>query len=146
MLLSVAVTGVGLLTGHRALVDRGDSMAPALRAGDLLISRSVEARGVAVGEIVTFDDPSRGRSVTHRVVARRQVGSRVAFTTRGDANSGVERWSAESGDRVGRLVSSEPRLGYALGFLVSPLLRLGLTALCALVLCGLTLRWIWRDG
>jgi len=146
LLVSVAVTGVGLLTGFRVLVDRGDSMRPALRAGDLLIDRSAAPERVAVGEIVTFDDLSRGRSVTHRVVARRHVGSRVDFVTRGDANSGVERWSAGRGDHVGRLVTSVPRAGYALGFLVSPLVRLALTAVCALALCALAFRWIWRDG
>lgn len=145
MLLSVAVVSVGLVTGHRVLIDRGDSMRPALRSGDLLISSSVAPESVAVGEIVTFEDPSAGRSITHRVVARRRVGSRVDFVTRGDANSGAERWSARTGDRLGRLVTSIPRAGYALGFLVSPLVRVGLTAVCVLVLCGLALRWIWRE-
>lgn len=141
----LALTVVGVLTGHRALVDRGDSMRPALRAGDLLINRSVAAEQLGVGDIVTFDDPTRDRSVTHRVVTRRVVGPRVDFVTRGDANSGGERWSAGRGEDLGRVVASIPGAGHVVGFLVGPPVRLLLTVVCAIVLGVVALRWIWRD-
>lgn len=145
VLLALGLYCAGWLTGHHALVDRGDSMRPALSSGDLVINRSIPAERIRVGDIVTFEDRPRRRSITHRVVRRAGAGSRLDFVTRGDANSGFERWSARRGEELGRLVASVPRAGYAVGFLTSPLLRLLLTAFCAIALCGLALRWIWRD-
>ena len=140
----LALVCLGWVTGHRTLIDRSDSMRPALQAGDLVINRRVAADQIARGEIVTFEDPQLRRNITHRVVERREAGGRVAFATRGDANSGVERWSAGPQERIGRLVASIPRLGFALGLVTSPLVRLLLTAVCAVGLCTLALRWIWR--
>ena len=140
----LALVCLGWITDHRMLIDRSDSMRPALEAGDLIINRQAAARRVAVGDIVTFEDPQLRRNTTHRVVGRREAGERVAFTTQGDANSGVERWSAGRDERVGRLVASIPGAGFALGAVTSPLVRLVLTAICAIALCILALRWIWR--
>jgi len=82
---------VALLVGLRPLVIRSDSMAPTLRAGDLLLVRTVPAAVVAVGDVVTFADSSRrGELVSHRVIAIEQRGAERAFVTRGDQNSGVE--------------------------------------------------------
>ena len=143
-LVLLALVCLGWVTGHRTLVDRSDSMRPALHAGDLVINRRSPAQQIARGDIVTFKDPQLGRNITHRVVERREAGGRVGFVTRGDANSGVERWSAGPQERIGRLVASIPRLGFALGLVTSPLVRLLLTAVCAVGLCTLALRWIWR--
>ena len=145
VVLGLGLYGAGWLTGHHALVDRGDSMRPALSAGDLLINRSVPAERIRVGDIVTFEDRPRRRSITHRVVRRGGAGSRLDFVTRGDANSGFERWSARRGEELGRLVASVPRAGYAVAVVTGPLVRLLLTAFCAIALCALALRWIWRD-
>lgn len=130
-------------TGHRLLVDRGESMSPALHAGDLIVNRTTAAEALAVGDIVTFEDPLRERSITHRIVQRRTLGARIAFVTRGDANTGEERWSAARREPLGRLVASVPDAGRAIGWLTVPLVRLALVVLSAIVLCGVTLRWIW---
>lgn len=140
----LALVCVGWLTGHRTLIDRSDSMRPVLDAGDLVINRRAPASQIETGDIVTFEDPGLGRNITHRVIERRGAGSHVAFVTRGDANSGVERWSAGRDESVGRLVAAVPRLGYAMGLVTSPIVRLVLTAFCAAGLCVLALRWIWR--
>lgn len=141
----LALIVLGLLTGHRVLVDRGDSMRPALSAGDLLINRTAPAERVAVGDIVTFDAPGRDRRVTHRVVARSLAGGRVDFETRGDANSGGERWSVARNKDVGLLLASVPRAGYGFGLLVSPPVRLVLTIVCVGAFGLVALRWIWRS-
>jgi len=64
---------VALLVGLRPLVIRSDSMAPTLRAGDLLLVRTVPAAVVAVGDVVTFADSARrGEPVSHPVIAIEQ--------------------------------------------------------------------------
>ena len=140
----LALVCAGWITGHRTLVDRSDSMRPALSAGDLVVNRSTPAREITPGDIVTFEDPALGHNITHRVVERRPEGANLAFVTRGDANSGVERWSARPDKRLGRLVTAVPGVGFVLGLVTSPIVRLLLTAVCAVAVCTLVLRWIWR--
>jgi hypothetical protein len=46
------------------------------------------------GQVVTFSDPSRAKKlITHRVRSVNVVDGTARFVTRGDANTGVERWS-----------------------------------------------------
>jgi signal peptidase len=121
-------------------------MRPALHAGDLVINRITPAHAIASGDIVTFEDRRHQRNITHRVIERRETGGRIAFLTRGDANSGGESWSAARDEPLGRLVTSIPRAGFVMGAITSPWIRLVLTVVCAVALCTLALRWIWREG
>ncbi len=120
-----ALTLTGLLLarplGLQTLVDRSDSMRPAISAGDLLLTRLGPPGAARTGDVVTFADPGRGgRLITHRVTERRAEGDRWAFVTRGDANSGSERWTVARDGRVGRLVLRVPRAGFAVAWLSSP--------------------------
>ncbi|MDP9383695.1 MAG: signal peptidase I [Actinomycetota bacterium] len=131
--------------GVQALVDRSDSMQPAIAAGDLVLSRLGPPSRVAQGDIVTFTDPEgTGRLITHRVVSRRRgAGGAWAFVTRGDANSGSEHWTVEATGTVGRYVARVPRAGYAVAWASSPLGRALLLGLAGLALGGLVLHRIW---
>jgi hypothetical protein len=51
-----------------------DSMAPALRAGDVVVSAPADPDDVRVGDIVNITEPT-GRTVTHRVVGHHGDGS-----------------------------------------------------------------------
>jgi signal peptidase I len=141
ILLSV---GVGALLGFRALVVRSGSMAPAIRSGDVVVTRLVRPSSVEPGDVVTFRDPSRhGDLVTHRVVQVRREGDRLAFVTRGDANNGEERWSISPDGTVGTAAFRVPQAGYVLAWLRTPVLRTALLLVSALALASLTLRRIW---
>lgn len=143
-ILVLALLLAGRPLGIQAMVDRSDSMRPAIAAGDLVVSRIGSPAKVGPGDIVTFTDPERrGRLITHRIVERSRAGASWAFVTRGDANSGSERWKVEASGSVGRYVGRVPRAGYAVAWLSSPLARLGLLGLGGLVLGGLLLRRIW---
>ena len=136
--LAVLLLGIGtaFVVGLRPLVIRSDSMAPAFRSGDVLVVRTVAAGAVAVGDVVTFADSSRGGAlVSHRVVAVEQRGGERAFVTRGDQNSGVEHWVADVDGTVGIAVLTLPKVGFVVGWLVMPQVRL-LIALAAAVLLG----------
>lgn len=144
VVLVLAALALGWLSGHRVMIDRSDSMAPAIRAGDLVLTREVPAHRVAPGEVVTFGDPVRDRSVTHRVVDRRLVHGRWAFLTRGDANTRGERWSVAASEQVARVSATVPRAGFVVASLTAPAVRLVLITVCGVALCGLALRAIWR--
>lgn len=146
------VTAVGLLlavggllaTGHKVLIERSDSMSPALLAGDLVVTRAVRPLEARPGEIVTFEDPSRsGRSVTHRVVIREQRGPRVLFVTRGDRNGASERWSVDRDGKIGRLVTRLQTAGYVVAFLTLPAVRWAAVTVAAVILGAMLIRRIW---
>ncbi|MGW6130773.1 signal peptidase I [Cellulomonas sp. NPDC055163] len=60
------------------------SMAPAVNAGDIVVTVPVAPADVAAGQVIAFTDATRpGRVVLHRVVRLAADGT---FTTRGDAN------------------------------------------------------------
>jgi signal peptidase I len=119
--------------GYRPLVVASASMAPAVDTGDLIITRAVAPGAVAVGDVVSFHDHSReGRLVTHRVMATHREGRRTALVTRGDVNSGVERWSAAADARVGTLALRIPRAGYAVTWVTRLPIILGLLAIVML--------------
>jgi signal peptidase len=122
--------GVALRAGGvAALVDRSESMAPAIHAGDVLLTREARADRVRAGDIVTLRDPASGQLITHRAVTVSTTGTRTTIVTRGDANVGSERWVVPADATVRRLAARIPLVGHALLWLVSPALRLALGAL-----------------
>ncbi len=140
----LASLALGIVGGYRALIERSDSMAPALRAGDLILTKATAPTDASVDDVITFTDPLRhGVLITHRVVEKRANGSSVTFVTRGDANTGVERWSIDAEGTVGQLAWRIPTLGYAISWLALPGIRLLLVTVAALILGGVALRRIW---
>jgi signal peptidase len=100
---------VPLVFGWSASVVASGSMAPVLRAGDVLVVAPVDPARVVPGQVVLVDDPLHsGRLLTHRVVRRTEDNSLVL---KGDANAVSDSSPvAPSGVRgVGRLVV--PRIG-----------------------------------
>jgi signal peptidase len=141
ILLSV---GLGAALGFRALVVRSGSMAPAIQSGDVVVTRLARPSAVERGDVITFRDPSRnGQLVTHRVVQVDRQGDRLSFVTRGDANTGQERWSIESDGTIGATAFRVPGAGHPLAWLRVPAVRISLLVGAALVLAAVALRRIW---
>jgi signal peptidase len=136
--------GISMLVGYRVLIDRSDSMRPAIAAGDLVVTKRSHPAQISEGDIVTFSDHSRrGELVTHRVVRTRDRGGKFAFVTRGDANGGVERWSIDARGALGKFAFRIPKLGYPLSWFTIPGLRLAFVTIAGLILAGTALRRIW---
>ena len=107
--------------GMRSLSVMSGSMEPALRTGDVIVNKWIPPRDARVGDAVSFNDPARGNIVlTHRVVRLRRRGNQVDFVTRGDANTGVERWSAPANGRIGRVAYRVPHAGFLMVFTRTP--------------------------
>jgi signal peptidase len=140
----VLSVGVGALLGFRALVVRSGSMAPAIQSGDAVVTRLVRPPAVEAGDVITFRDPSRkGDLVTHRVVQVRPEENLLAFVTRGDANTGEERWSIPRDGTIGVAMFRVPGAGHVLAWLRTPILRVALLVASALALAAVALRRIW---
>ena len=147
--LGVVLAAISLATvlGHSSwLIERSDSMAPYLRAGDLLAVQKVKPRNARVGDVVTFKEPSRpGILLTHRVVEKTRKGDAYEFVTRGDANTGSERWSVKADGTIGKLLVRIPKAGTVVSWLGRPPVRFLLLTVASLLLAVEILRRIWSS-
>lgn len=142
---SLLAVGALVASGHRPMVEQSDSMAPMLRAGDVLFVKETSAADAEKGDVITFADSEHpGRTITHRVesVAQTDRGA-LAFVTRGDANTGVERWQARPGAAIGRYVFRIPKAGYLVEHTRNGVWRV-LVVIAALSVCAGALTRIWR--
>lgn len=117
LLVLVAVVA-GALFGVRPVVITSGSMEPSVATGALVITRTVPAAELEVGDVVTVPT-STGSRVTHRIVAVDDAGSGVILTLRGDANPvpDEELYPVSSADR---LLVDVPLVGYVLSAMRSP--------------------------
>lgn len=144
--LLIAVFGLlaAMLLGYRFLVVRSGSMEPALRPGDVIVTRVARPETILAGDIVTFRDASRGeRLITHRVVQAVPRDGYVEFETRGDANSGSEHWWVHDSGRVGALHMRLTGLAAASGLALHPGARAVVILLSAAATAFFGLRWVW---
>jgi signal peptidase len=140
------LTAVGLLlTAFQVLIVRSGSMSPAIDTGDVIVTKEAHPGDVRVGDIITFRNPAKSEELlTHRVMSVTREGESFSFVTRGDRNTGEERWSIDDEGRIGLFKFRVRRLGYALAWVVAPRVRAALVAGAALVLGFAVLRRIWR--
>jgi signal peptidase I len=143
----LVVVGVLIATGHRVMIEMSDSMKPAMAAGDAIVTERIAARDAQPGDVLTFTDPSReGRTVTHRVISKREKGDRLAFHTKGDANGKGERWTIDADGTAGRVLRVVPDVGYVLNWFRQPSVRFACLTLASLLLAGLVLARVWGIG
>jgi len=142
--LVLALT-VPIAFGHRTMTVLSGSMSPTIEAGDAVVVKAISPLDARIGDIVTFQDPSRdGRLVTHRVRSMRVQGGQASFVTKGDANNATEAWAVPADGSIGRVAYAVPKAGYLLVWSGSPLGRIGLIALPLLLLGILEVVRIWR--
>jgi hypothetical protein len=67
----------------------------------------------------------------------------VAFVTKGDANTGVERWQIARNGTIGKAEYHIPKIGYLTNRLGSKFGRLAFLVLPLILLAGLELRRLW---
>lgn len=92
----VAVAMAPLLWGWQPLVVSSGSMAPAIRAGDIVIASPSDGLDLAPGTVITFES-SLGL-VTHRIIAVNEQGR---YVTAGDAARSADSSPVASDQVVG---------------------------------------------
>ncbi|WP_244930450.1 hypothetical protein [Nocardioides sp. W7] len=86
--------------GYRTMTMLTGSMAPVISPGDVAVSFPKATRDLEVGDVISYQIPVEDHRVeTHRIteVIHRDDGT-VAIRTKGDANAGVDPWTAEVRD------------------------------------------------
>lgn len=133
--------------GIKSLTVLSGSMEPTIHVGDIVVVRQIPAASARVGDIVTFRDPTDAdKLITHRVRKVSLADGVVAFETKGDANSSIERWKVGNDGTIGLVMYRVPKLGYILFYVHGTLGRLLLVVLPALLLGGYEIWRIWSPG
>jgi signal peptidase len=131
--------------GYRPVAVYSGSMTPTIAVGGLAVDRTISAKHVRVGDVITFSDPYvKGRMVTHRVVAIIPTANGLAYRTKGDANPARDPWTIRLTGQVGRVAFSVPVAGYILVYVHTREVRSALIALASILLLTGLLRRIWR--
>ena len=136
------------LAGYGTLVVRGGSMGEAYPTGSLVVSRSMAAKDVRVGDaILVGEENAAGKSLPtlHRVVSLSQQGDQIVVQTKGDANETADPNLYVLNGHVATPVYTLPYLGYLLGFVLTQLGWVLVVAIPATILSLLMLRSIWSD-
>jgi signal peptidase I len=123
----------GFLPGWGSTVVASASMTPALRPGDVVAFRQIEASTVGTGTIIVFDDPDRPGSVVHRVVDVAPDG----LVTHGDASPVRDSRVVTAADVKGAAFlvvpwAGLPRLWWDEGRWYLTALTMGVALACAL--------------
>ena len=108
-LVLVLTTLVPAVMGLTPYAVASESMAPALRRGDLLYLEPATIADIQVGEIVTIRT-TRGAVITHRVYELDLESGLIR--TKGDASNTIDYGPFSSDELEGRVVYRIPLLGY----------------------------------
>lgn len=120
------------------------SMEPTLPVGSIVILAKTEGNQLKVGDIITFSYPNHpNQLVTHRIYQVKLGTAGPGFVTKGDANNAPDNWVVNGSGTGWREMFTIPYLGYILGVLGSPLLRLLILGIPACLLGILLLAEIW---
>jgi len=123
--LAIAVMAAAMLTylaphfGWRVDIVCSGSMEPELQVGSLVITRPVEPKEIAVGDIITFSPKgvTLGENpVSHRVIGIEKA-SPLYFKTKGDANDNSDPFMVPARNLMGRIFFKAHYVGYVTGFL-----------------------------
>ena len=122
LLMAAAVfTYVGPHFGLRVDAVLSGSMEPELKVGSMVVTRSVEAETVEVGDIITFHPSTVGENlITHRVIGIGHSSS-LYFETMGDANEDPDPFTVPARNLVGKISLHIPYWGYVTEFLKTPI-------------------------
>lgn len=100
----------------KSMIVLSGSMSPALKPGDLIIDKNIEAKDIKLGDIITYK-LNNNIIITHRVTDIVNRNEEIFFKTKGDANN-VEDEALISEDKViGKYALKIPYAGFALNFI-----------------------------
>lgn len=142
VVVALCIVTVGTLTGRLVVqtVPTG-SMEPTIPRGSAIVVTPHAVKDVKVGDIIVFAAPETGVTTVHRVVEIIDGEQGPMFSTKGDANDGPDPWQLSvRGGNVHEVREVIPGVGVALSALSSPVARLLLAALGAILVLGVGLR------
>jgi signal peptidase len=144
----LAATFLPTLLGYERYVLVGHSMEPTIHKGSLVFDEVVPVGDLRRGDVITYVPPTSAEPVTHRILAIEAGprGERV-FRTKGDNNEKADlRPFTLREPEQARVAFAIPGLGWLFIALASPLVRMLLLALPAVLLALWAAAGVWRQG
>lgn len=115
------LASVGTRLGYQQLSVQTGSMSPAIKVGDLVVTRRVLPSKIKVGDIVTFREPTGSYLVfTHRVVAIEHSAGGPLLITKGDRNDHPDPWKVHYTADAWKLETTVPYAGNVFDWIHSP--------------------------
>jgi signal peptidase len=130
----VAGASLPSIFGFHPMVVTSGSMAPSVSPGDVVLLRSVPADRIGEGDVVTFRQHDGEGMTTHRVVAVKTMPDGRWIQTQGDANEIPDADLTPADAVYGEVAMRVPRVGPALLFASTPMGKLALLSVPALLL------------
>jgi signal peptidase I len=112
--LCIVMLLLGIVVGVHPLVFQSGSMQPTISTGDLSLARTVAAKDLRIGDVVSVRQPKHER-VTHRVVDVQGTGATRQLTLKGDANRVIDPqvYDVATAERV---MFTLPKMGYVVAW------------------------------
>jgi signal peptidase I len=108
------------LFGGESMIVTSGSMGNAMPVGSVAVTRLVDARAIAVGDVITFRLSGARVPTTHRVAQVLDRGDERVFRTKGDANPALDPDPVRVRDRVNRVEHVVPLAGWVAGYARTP--------------------------
>ena len=99
------------LFGFNTYTGIGTSMGDTIPDGSLIVTRTVPAEQVEVGDVIAFRWPNFEHPITHRVIDIGSQGGSPVFVTQGDGNRSRDPFLAAGTQEIGRVIFTVPRAG-----------------------------------
>ena len=146
--LIVMLFAVPRLAGYRTFVVVGRSMTGTISRGSLIYSEPVPVETLRVGDVITFEPPQMNEVVTHRIIAiDHAADGSQRISTKGDAVPNRDPWQFKpTTTDLPRYVFAIPAVGYLVGLLSLPLIRMLIFALPAAIIALVVLTRLWRQS
>ena len=125
--------------GNAPLIVLTGSMDPTIKAGDLIVTKKIDAKDVKVDDVISFFDPEGNGSsiVTHRVIGIEidETSGEIFFRTQGDNNDIADMTPVPERNLVGRWEGTRFwGLGYVVLFTQS---TVGIIVIIAVIVAGI---------
>ena len=125
--------------GNAPLIVLTGSMDPTIKAGDLIVTKKIDAEDVRVDDVISFFDPEGNGSsiVTHRVIGIEidETSGEIFFRTQGDNNDIADMTPVPERNLVGRWEGTRFwGLGYVVLFTQS---TVGIIVIIAVIVAGI---------
>jgi len=144
LMIAAVFIYLGPHIGWRVDAVLSGSMGPEVKTGSLVVTHSVDAEEIEVGDIITFyPNTAEQNMVTHRVIG---VGhsSSLYFETQGDANEDPDPFTVPARNLVGKVSFHMSYWGYFAEFLKTPLGFLFAVVIPGSIIIAVYIITIWR--
>ena len=144
LMMSAVFIYVGPHIGWRFDAVLSGSMEPEVKVGSLVVTHSVDAEEIGVGDIITFrSNTADVQMVTHRVIGIGRSSS-LYFETQGDANEDPDPATVPARNLVGKVSFHIPYWGYFTEFIKTPFGFLLAVVIPGSAIIALYIIAVWR--